>query len=210
MYVIVNNEKTYELYHYGVLGQKWGIRRYQNKDGSLTKAGMKRYYNKNLRSADKLDKDAKDLKKHGYHKEAKAVQKRADKQRAKGKAKMEKKIAKDYNKMSKRALRSKMRDVRKNERYKKTMRDMMDTKKQMRRRFAGMAAGYALASYEVGLPIIPGTSAPSLREVINGIRGSRSRARYSNPKKTRGVKFTDEFGNRVRSGKFRPGTVIDM
>ena len=32
-----------ELYHYGILGMKWGVRRYQNKDGSLTKAGKKRY-----------------------------------------------------------------------------------------------------------------------------------------------------------------------
>lgn len=31
-----------ELCHYGVLGMKWGIRRYQNKDGSLTAAGKKR------------------------------------------------------------------------------------------------------------------------------------------------------------------------
>ena len=31
-----------ELYHHGVKGQKWGIRRYQNKDGSLTLAGKKR------------------------------------------------------------------------------------------------------------------------------------------------------------------------
>lgn len=31
-----------ELYHHGVLGQKWGVRRYQNKDGSLTYAGKKR------------------------------------------------------------------------------------------------------------------------------------------------------------------------
>ena len=30
-----------ELYHHGVRGMKWGIRRYQNKDGSLTKAGKK-------------------------------------------------------------------------------------------------------------------------------------------------------------------------
>ena len=31
-----------ELYHYGIKGMKWGVRRYQNKDGSLTKAGKKR------------------------------------------------------------------------------------------------------------------------------------------------------------------------
>lgn len=32
----------YELYHYGIKGMKWGVRRYQNKDGSLTPAGKKR------------------------------------------------------------------------------------------------------------------------------------------------------------------------
>lgn len=31
------------LVHHGILGMKWGVRRYQNKDGSLTSAGKKRY-----------------------------------------------------------------------------------------------------------------------------------------------------------------------
>jgi hypothetical protein len=39
------------LYHHGIKGQRWGVRRYQNKDGSLTSAGKKRY-NSDTRNTD--------------------------------------------------------------------------------------------------------------------------------------------------------------
>lgn len=40
-------KKKNEISHHGVKGQKWGVRRYQNKDGSLTSAGKARYYVRN-------------------------------------------------------------------------------------------------------------------------------------------------------------------
>lgn len=46
------NEYNY-LCHYGILGMKWGIRRYQNPDGSLTAAGKVRYGSSNTNSIKK-------------------------------------------------------------------------------------------------------------------------------------------------------------
>lgn len=47
-----------ELQHWGVKGMRWGIRRYQNRDGTLTEAGKKRY----AKEMEKLKAEEKTLK----------------------------------------------------------------------------------------------------------------------------------------------------
>ena len=57
-----------ELYHHGIKGQHWGVRRFQNEDGSLTSAGKKRYEN---------GMTYKEMKK-SYNSDRKAFKKEAD------------------------------------------------------------------------------------------------------------------------------------
>lgn len=48
----------YELIHWGIKDMKWGVRRYQNKDGTLTEAG-KRRYSREAKSQGYTEKDEK-------------------------------------------------------------------------------------------------------------------------------------------------------
>ena len=53
-----------ELYHHGIKGQKWGVRRFQNKNGGLTTAGRKRYGAAVVKTVSKINekKKARDQK----------------------------------------------------------------------------------------------------------------------------------------------------
>lgn len=70
----IGNDESPSLSHHGILGMKWGIRRYQNSDGSLTDAGKKRY------STEKTKKQAERDEKKRIKAENKAIRAERKKQ----------------------------------------------------------------------------------------------------------------------------------
>ena len=68
------------LYHWGILGMKWGVRRFQNKDGSLTAEGRRRY-GVSRKEVDRDYQKAKDQNQDTYNRlliDGKKIVKQAD------------------------------------------------------------------------------------------------------------------------------------
>lgn len=51
-----------ELYHHGIKGQRWGVRRFQNEDGSLTSKGKTRYANTTRNKSSYIPLDGSEVK----------------------------------------------------------------------------------------------------------------------------------------------------
>ena len=98
-------KSTDELYHHGIKGQRWGFRRWQNEDGSLTEAG-RRHYDVQDRRSDASVKVAKEQTKQAkiqakmYQKAQKAQQK-ADTKAQKVQAKEDRKNLKTQKQIEK-------------------------------------------------------------------------------------------------------------
>ena len=112
-----------ELYHYGIKGQKWGVRRFQNKDGSLTPAGKQKYGSK-----ENFDKQyPEDVKKSinkaksGMSKAGGAVKKAQDFNDEMVKKANKEQIKKDVSKMSDQELKKIVDRLNMEERYKQVM-----------------------------------------------------------------------------------------
>lgn len=102
----VNNE----LQHHGIKGQKWGVRRFQNSDGSLTNEGRRRYSNDDFKNAKKKIDKGKEVVDGATKAKKKAVEKQH-----------EQKIRKDLSEMSDQELRDIVNRLNMEERYTQVM-----------------------------------------------------------------------------------------
>lgn len=92
-----------QLYHHGILGMKWGVRRFQNKDGSLTSAG-KRHLEQNSKA-----KQGNNKKKKGHTtNKGKSINELSDDELRKRVNRLE--LEKRYEALSKKEQKAKMFD----------------------------------------------------------------------------------------------------
>lgn len=92
-----------QLYHHGILGMKWGVRRFQNKDGSLTSAG-KRHPEQNSKA-----KQGNNKKKKGHTtNKGKSINELSDDELRKRINRLE--LEKRYEALSKKEQKAKMFD----------------------------------------------------------------------------------------------------
>ena len=102
-----------DLRHHGIKGQKWGVRRFQNKDGSLTSAGRKRYSDSDYKNT--LDKV------NSAKKVVEEVKKYSDSSQKSNDPNMERRIRKSTEQMTDKELQQRVNRLNMEDNYTRMM-----------------------------------------------------------------------------------------
>lgn len=121
-----------ELQHHGIKGQKWGVRRYQNEDGSLTAKGKQRYgtkenfereYPQESKKKMKKAKQEVDVYKDAAGKAQRGMEEGRQKKNKKQREDVDADVRERAYKMSDQELRDAVNRLNMEERYAQVMRD---------------------------------------------------------------------------------------
>ena len=99
-----------ELQHHGVKGQRWGVRRYQNKDGSLTKAGKRRLQKIEAKDAKWAKKNYDKIYNKAYKSSKREMADYVDDELSKS-GKQGKRLINDYNKKLAQVMNTKVNNI---------------------------------------------------------------------------------------------------
>ena len=160
-----NNMWTYnyttELWHHGIMGMKWGIRRYQNPDGSLTTAGKIRYGNKNRLEASVNKKAAKLQRKYNDLTGKSIRQNNAAKDKTDEEARKKDSKSKSISEMSSEELQAAINRINLEKTYLQTMESVNPRKVSRGQKFIDSFKDQAVNSISKG-------AAEALGDVVKG------------------------------------------
>lgn len=155
-----------ELNHHGIKGQKWGIRRYQKQDGSLTAEGKKRYDkdgNNEPRNMKKVEENTKAIKKINESSQAviqessKIAKNKREKKQQQMNDEIDEAVRERVSKMSDQELREVVNRLNMEERYTQVMqqRNHIDLGKSTAEKFMDRTAtALTLASTTLSIALM--------------------------------------------------------
>jgi hypothetical protein len=143
---------TDELYHHGIKGQRWGVRRYQNEDGTYTEAGLKKLHKKDVKWAKK-----------NYNKLYKKTYKRSKKE-------FNKYLKKDLDKKLSREAKGGRQSRRYMNEYNRKLAEIMNKNaKDLRSPYTNQAVKFIAKRGELGVHLALAGDQFDMNSVRNGV-----------------------------------------